>query len=337
MSHPNSYIAYRFEELGGQLKRAEIAWKDPEEGQIVAKVLACGVCASDEVVKYQGIPTGFPRIPGHEIVGEIVAVGPKEEIYKVGQRVGSGWHGGHCHKCSHCSSGDFIMCDKEDINGVFRDGGYAEYVTLRSEAITLVPEDMDPAEVAPLLCAGITTFNSLRNMDVRPPDVVAVQGIGGLGHLALQFSRAMGYRTVALSSSDAKRDLALKLGAQEYIDGSKVDQAKALQDLGGAKVIICTAPSPKVIQALLPALAVGGQLLILAISHESSEINLSSLINRRTSIRGWPSGTAVDSGETITFSKIHGVKCLVEKFPLDKAQEAYDHRAKARFRAVITP
>ncbi|KAF7798715.1 hypothetical protein EIP86_009940 [Pleurotus ostreatoroseus] len=336
-SHPESYVCYRFEELNGKLKRAVVDWKDPKEGEVVIKVLACGVCGSDAVVPSQTYPTGFPRVPGHEVVGDIVAVPEGEEIYKVGDRVGAGWHGGHCGRCSHCLKGDFIMCEHEDITGVFRDGGYAEYTTLRVESVVPIPKEMDPAEAAPLLCAGITTYNSLRNMNVHAPELVAVQGIGGLGHLALQFSQAMGFHTVAVSSGDSKRELALSLGATEYLDGSKVDLVKALEELGGAKVIVCTAPNPKAYQGLVPALAVDGTLLLLGITLEDASFNTVPLLLKRASIRGWASGTAADGVDTIKFANQNGIKCMVQKYPLEKAQEAYDHRDTARFRSVIVP
>ncbi|OCH95688.1 GroES-like protein [Obba rivulosa] len=334
--HPNTYKAYAFTEKGGQLQEVQVEWKDPQPGEIIVKVLACGVCAGDEIVKGQEMPTGLPRVPGHEIVGNVVAVAPGELVWKAGQRVGAGWHGGHCGVCNQCRSGDFICCEKEDINGIFRDGGYAEYVTLRSEVCARIPEDIDPAEAAPLLCAGVTTFNSLRNMTAQPPDYVAVQGIGGLGHLAIQFARAMGFRVVALSSSSAKESLSLKLGAHLYLDGSKVDQAGELQKLGGARVIMCTAPNAKVIQSLVPALAVNGELLLLAVCDEIA-INPVPLVNKRLSIRGWPAGSAKDDEECIIFAQAHGIKCMVERFPLEKAQEAYEHRGSAKFRAVIVP
>ncbi|KAH9950820.1 GroES-like protein [Amylocystis lapponica] len=336
--NPKTYTAYAFTRKDGPLEKITIDWKDPEPGQIVVKVLACGVCASDEIAKGQHFPSvTYPRIPGHEIVGVVAAVPPAEKKWSVGQRVGSGWHGGHCHTCERCREGDFITCSSEAVNGISVDGGYAEYVTLRSEAVASVPEDLDPAETAPLFCAGITTFNSLRHMDLQPPEVVAVQGIGGLGHLGLQYSRAMGYQTVALSSSAAKKKLALELGAHQYVDGSKEDQAAALQQLGGAKVILCAAPDSASIEKLLPALAVDGTMLFLAIPFTPMSLPIGMLIGKRLSLRGWPSGTAADSEACIRFSKVHGIKALVQTFPLAQANEAYDARASARFRAVIVP
>ncbi|TFY62302.1 hypothetical protein EVJ58_g3942, partial [Rhodofomes roseus] len=223
MAHPKSYKAYGFTEKGGPLKPITFDWHDPEQGEVIVKVVACGVCASDEAAKYAAFPgIKFPIVPGHEVVGDVVAIPPTEKKWKIGQRVGSGWHGGHCHTCSRCSVGDFVTCEQQDINGITRHGAYAEYVTLRTEAVVALPEGIDPAEVAPLMCAGVTTFNSLRNMSGKPPQYVAIQGIGGLGHLGIQFAKAMGFRVVALSSSPAKAELARELGAEVYIDGSKV-------------------------------------------------------------------------------------------------------------------
>ncbi|KAI0326639.1 GroES-like protein [Cubamyces sp. BRFM 1775] len=337
LPHPDSYIAYAFTEVGGKLTKMVMPWKDPEDNEIVVKVLACGVCGSDATVREGAFGVVYPRVPGHEIIGDVVAISPAEKVWKLDQRVGGGWHGGHCLTCARCRVGDFFQCLNEDINGVRRDGGYAEYVTLRSEAVAAIPDGMEPTEAAPLLCAGITTFHSLRNMDVTPPDYVAVQGIGGLGHLALQIANAMGYRVVALSSSSSKEALARELGAHEYIDGSKKDQAAVLQALGGAKVIMCTAPNADAIQNLIPGLAIGGTMLLVAL--ESNPITFSPIpvIASRLSIRGWPSGVATDSEDCLAFAKAHGIKCMVQLFPLDKAQEAYDHRSSARFRAVIVP
>ncbi|KAI0833356.1 GroES-like protein [Trametes gibbosa] len=337
VAHPDSYTAYAFTELGGKLHKVTVPWKDPKENEIVVKVLACGVCGSDAVIPDGLYPGVFPRIPGHEIVGDIVALPESEKVWKLGQRVGGGWHGGHCHICPRCRVGDFITCHSEAINGVSRDGGYAEYAILRSEAVIDIPEGMDPIQVSPLLCAGITVYNSLRHMNVIPPDYVAVQGIGGLGHLALQVANAMGYRAVALSSGSAKEAMARELGAMEYIDGSKVNQAEALRALGGAKVIMCTAPNPDIMQNLIGGLSVDGTLLFIALEPKPITISPVSLIGGRFSIRGWPSGQATDTEACLAFSKAHNIKCLVETFPLEKAQEAYDHRSSARFRAVLVP
>ncbi|EED82256.1 predicted protein [Postia placenta Mad-698-R] len=330
--HPKIYSAYGFTKKGGPLEPITFDWKDPQPGEIVVKVLACGVCASDEAAKHQGVPAvRYPIVPGHEIVGEVAAIPSTESKWKLGQVVGSGWHGGHCHLCATCRVGDYMMCEKQDVNGILRHGGYAQ-----TEAVCAVPDGMDPAEVAPLFCAGVTMFNGLRNMSARPPDYVAIQGIGGLGHLGIQFAKAMGYRPIALSSSDAKEELSKTLGAEVYVDGSKVDQAEALQELGGAKLIMCTAPNADVIRTLLPGLAVGGELCVVALTGEAP-INLGALVTKRLSVRGWPSGVAPDSEDCVKFAKVHGIRTMVQKFPLEKAEEAYNHRSTARFRAVIIP
>ncbi|KAL4246200.1 hypothetical protein ABKN59_009293 [Abortiporus biennis] len=337
VSHPDSYVAFAFTEVNGGLERIVVPWKDPQPGQVVVKVLACGICGSDEGVKSQLFQGGLPRVPGHEIIGEIVTIHPSETNWKIGQRVGGGWHGSHCGHCNNCRDGELLICKSGKANGVHIDGGYAEYATLYTEALVRVPDDMDPAEAAPMVCAGVTTFNSLRNMDIRPGETVAVQGIGGLGHLAIQFSRAMGYRTVALSSSPHKKGLAEELGAHHYIDGSQVDQAQALQELGGAKVIMCTAPHPKVIQTLLGGLAVGGQLLLLALPSGAIQVDILQMCFSKLSIRAWPAGTAKDSEETIDFARLTNIHPMIEKFPLEKAKEAFENLSKARFRAVLIP
>lgn len=335
--HPDSYIAYSFTEKNGKLQKINVPWKDPQEGEIVVKVLACGVCGSDIFVGEQQLPTGLPRIPGHEIVGTVWAVPSTEHKFKVGERVGAGWHGGHCFSCDMCIAGNFSQCRKQTVNGIFRDGGYAEYVTLRTECMIYVSEDLDPAETAPLLCAGITAFNSIRHMDASPGDLVAVQGIGGIGHLAVQYAKAMGFNTVAISSSDAKRELAGRLGASHFVDSSKEPPAKALQTLGGAQMIVCAAPNEKIIEEVLMGLGPNGTLLIIALARASVSIPIFPLVKNRISVRGWAIGNPKDTQDCIAFSKQTGVKCLIEKFPLDKAQEAYDHRESAKFRAVIVP
>ncbi|KAK7689856.1 hypothetical protein QCA50_006495 [Cerrena zonata] len=337
MSLPESYKAYAFTDLHGDLKPVTIDWKDPAKNEVVVKVLACGVCAGDEIVRDQIFPTGLPRIPGHEIVGDIVRVGPGVTAFEKGDRVGSGWHGGHCFTCTPCLEGNFNLCDKEEINGIFRDGGYAEYATLRIESLVRIPEGMDPREAAPLMCAGVTVFNSLRNMTVKHGDVVAVQGIGGLGHLGIQFANKMGYHVVALSSSPRKREIALQLGASDYLDSSQVDQAAELQKIGGANVIITCAPSGRSMSPLLHGLAKGGTLLVLGATPDPLEVPTGLILNKRLSIRGWPCGSAKDCSDTLRFALRKDVKTLIEIFPLDKAQDAYDHRSSARFRAVLVP
>ncbi|KZT01209.1 GroES-like protein [Laetiporus sulphureus 93-53] len=336
---PKTYKAFAFLERGGDLHEVQVDWKDPAPGEVVVKVLACGVCASDEITK-QGwfASTVYPRIPGHEIVGDVVAIPPGETHWKVGDRVGAGWHSGQCQSCAHCRRGDFCGCHTSAVpNGVGRDGGYAEYAHLRSEALAAIPKDINPAEAAPLLCAGVTTFNSLRNMGCTPPDIVAIQGIGGLGHLGIQFARQMGFRTIALSTTTDKKELALKLGAHDFIAGTGAEQAEALQKLGGAKCIMATAPNMQAMTELLGGLTYGGELLVLALTTETFEVPVVPLVAKRLSIRGWPVGSAQDSEDTIAFAKAQGVKTMIETFPLDKAPEAFNRRASARFRAVIVP
>lgn len=337
MSHPSEYKAFAFHEAHKPLQPVTVPWKDPQAGQIVIKVLACGVCAGDEVVEHQYFPTGLPRIPGHEIVGDVYAVPSSETKWKVGDRVGAGWHGGHCFDCAECKKGHYNLCSAHLINGVVLDGGFAEYATVRTESVVPVPSDIDPAEAAPLLCAGVTVYNSLRNMSVEKGETVAVQGIGGLGHLGLQFSNKLGFKTVALSSSASKEADSIRFGATKYLDGSKVNQVEELKTLGGAKVIMCCAPDAKSISSLVGALANDGTLLLLAGTAEPLSIPTMPMLMQRLSVRGWPSGTPKDSEETITFAKENGIKVQVTKFSLDQAQEAYDHRSSAKYRAVIIP
>ncbi|KAK7547340.1 chaperonin 10-like protein [Phyllosticta citricarpa] len=333
---PKTYKAAVFEKHNTPLVIKELELKQPQQGQILIKVHACGVCHSDAMLK-EGMMGAVPRIPGHEIVGTIVAVGPGEKKWKVGDRVGGAWHGGHDGICKSCNRGFFQACDHAEVNGITRDGGYAEYSLLRTEAAVRVPEELDPAEAAPFLCAGVTVFNSLRKMNILAGDTVAVQGLGGLGHLALQYSRKMGYKTVAISSSDSKRDFAMKLGANAYIDTSKEDAAETLQKMGGASCIVVTAPNPKIIGPLINGLGIEGKLLILAPVGDIP-VNTVPLIVKGASVHGWPAGHALDSEEALAFAQNQDVKCLIEKFPLDKADEAYEYMmaGKPRFRAVLT-
>lgn len=312
----------------------------PEPGalQIRIKVEACGVCHSDMFVK-EGLFPGitYPRIPGHEIIGVVDTVGSSVNAFQPGQRVGVGWHGGHCFVCDPCRRGQFIHCAKEQIAGISYDGGYAEYCVVPQEAAALVPDGLDSVNAAPLMCAGVTTFNSLRNSGAHSGDVVAIQGIGGLGHLGLQFARAMGFRTVAISSSDSKRELSTKLGAHEYVDTSKQSPAQALKKWGGAKIILTTSSDSKSMQSLVAGLGIAGRLVIVGAGTDPIPVSPLQLIGERKSIAGWPSGTAMDSQDTMNFAAMTGIKVMVEKFPLEKAVEAYDSMLtnKVRFRAVL--
>jgi D-arabinose 1-dehydrogenase-like Zn-dependent alcohol dehydrogenase len=311
----------------------------PGRGHVRIKVEACGICHSDALVK-EGLWPGlqYPRVPGHEIAGRIDAVGADVTQWKPGQRVGVGWHGGHCFQCDPCRRGDFILCQFEKITAISFDGGYAEYMVAPAEAVALMPDDLPAAEAAPLMCAGITVFNSLRNSGARAGDLVAVQGIGGLGHLGIQYARQMGFRTVAIGRGKDKQPLAQKLGAHEYVDTSSGAPAEALQKLGGARVILATAPDSKSISALVDGLAGGGKLLVVGAGFESLTVTPLQLIGGRKAIQGWPSGTAKDSEETLQFSSLSGVRPMIERYPLEKVAEAYDQMisGRARFRVVLT-
>ncbi|KAI9783234.1 MAG: hypothetical protein M1839_004074 [Geoglossum umbratile] len=336
-SLPKTYKAAVFESKGAPLVIKDLPLELPKAGEVLVKVLASGVCHSDVMVQNGGMGSSFPIIPGHEAIGDVAAVGPNETLWKVGDRVGAAWHGGHDGTCTACRRGMFQMCENETINGVYRDGSYAEYVILRREAVVSVPKDVDPAEYAPFLCAGVTTFNSMRRMGIHPGQVVAIQGLGGLGHLAVQFAAKMGFRVVALSSGAGKEAFARDFGATDYVDTSSEDPVARLQSMGGAALIVATAPSPQAIAPLTGGLQAGGKLMILAACGDVP-INTGHLILKGVSVHGWPSGASLDCEETITFARQQNVRCLIEKFPLQDAQKAYEHMVsgKARFRAVLT-
>jgi len=335
-SLPKTYKVASFEKVNDPLTIKDVPLQHPSAGQVLVKVLASGVCGSDGHVQAGAFGNAFPIVPGHEIIGDVVAVGDGEKKWQVGDRVGGPWHGGHDGTCKQCNRGQFQMCQNGAINGVTKDGGFAEYVLLRTEATVRVPKEVDPAEYAPILCAGVTVFNAIRKLQITPGDIVAVQGLGGLGHLALQYANKMGYKVVALSTSDSKRDFAKKLGAHEYINTSKDDAAKKLMEMGGASLIVCTGPDPKAISPLTGGLEPGGKVLILS-PCGGVEVNSVDLIMKAASVCGFPSGHALDSEEAIAFTQLHGIKCMIEKFPLKDAQKALEHMAsgKVRFRAVL--
>ena len=324
---------------GGNFETVERPTPQPSRGQVRIKVEACGICHSDVLVK-EGYWPGlqYPRVPGHEIAGRIDAVGPDVTQWKPGQRVGVGWHGGHCFVCDPCRRGDFIQCRVEKITAISFDGGYGEYMIAPAEAVAAVPDGLKAEEAAPLLCAGITTFNVLRHSGATAGQLVAVQGIGGLGHLGIQYARQMGFRTVAIGRGADKKPLALKLGAHEYLDTNSGPPAEALQKLGGANVILATAPDSKSISALVDGLGPSGKLLVIGASQDSLTVTPLQLIGPRRSILGWPSGTAKDSEDTLQFSALTGVRPMIETFPLAKTAEGYERMmsGKARFRVVIT-
>ena len=324
---------------GGEFELVEREIAQPGAGEVRIKVQACGICFSDHLVK-DGVWPGllFPRVPGHEVVGVVDEVGAGVEEWKKGDRVGVGWHGGHCFVCASCRRGDFVTCEREPITGMTRDGGYQQYMIARHEAVALVPESLDAAEAGPLLCAGITTFNALRNSGARVGDLVAVQGIGGLGHLGIQYAAKAGYRVVGIGRGPENAALAKKLGAIAYIDSKASSVAAELNKLGGARVVLSTAPNAKAMAEVIDGLGVGGKLVVVGAPFEPMEVSVLQLIMKRRGIQGWPSGTAMDSQETLQFSEYAGVKAMVEKFPLEKVKEGYERMVSghATFRVVLT-
>ncbi len=313
---------------------------DPKPRHVRIKVQACGICHSDMFTVAGAFPgIQYPRVPGHEVVGIIDAVGTDVPDWKKGTRVGVGWHGGHCGHCSSCRRGDFITCTTGQIPGISYDGGYAEYMIAPFEALASIPEDMRSEDAAPLLCAGITTFNALRHSGAGAGDLVAVLGVGGLGHMGVQFASKMGFRTVAIARGADKGPLAKKLGAHVYIDSVAQNAAVELTKLGGARVILATVTDAKSMSAVIGGLGIDGKLLVVGASGEPIEVPPLMLIGARRSIAGWPSGTASDSEDTLKFSMLCNVRPMVETFPLEKAREAYQHMmsGKARFRVVLTP
>jgi alcohol dehydrogenase/propanol-preferring alcohol dehydrogenase len=330
--------AVQVSEPGGPLQVVEKDVPEPGPGHVLIKVQACGICHSDSLTKEGQWPgLQYPRVPGHEIAGVIDAIGPDVEEWKVGQRVGVGWHGGHCGHCEHCRRGDFVLCKTALVPGISYDGGYAEYVAAPVQALARIPEDLSDVDAAPLLCAGITTFNALRNSGARAGDVVAILGIGGLGHLGVQFAKKMGFHTVAIARGKDKEPLAKELGAHRYIDSSSENVAEALTALGGAKVILATATSGKAMSATLSGLGLNGKLIMVGISQEPVEVPIAQFIMGRHSVQGWPSGTSADSEDTLAFSALAGIKPMIEEFPLAQAAEAYDRMMSgaARFRVVL--
>ncbi len=324
---------------GQELSIVERDIPQPGPVQVRIKVEACGVCHSDMFTVAGAWPgIHYPRVPGHEVVGRIDAVGKDVPHWKAGTRVGVGWHGGHCGHCERCRRGDFITCAEGQVPGISYDGGYAEYMIAPFEALAAVPDSLSSAEAAPLLCAGITTFNSLRHSGARPGDLVAVLGMGGLGHLAVQFAAHMGFNTVAIARGADKGPFAKQLGATHYIDSTTQDVAGELTRLGGAALVLATATDAKAMTATLAGLGVDGKLLVLGASVDPIEVSPLTLIGQRRSIAGWPSGTAADSQDTLKFSERTGVKALIETYPLAQAAAAYARMlsGKAKFRVVIS-
>ncbi|KAJ5753793.1 Polyketide synthase enoylreductase [Penicillium nucicola] len=336
-SLPATYKQAVFKQHGAKLTLEEVTLTPPSRGEILVKVEACGVCHSDHFAQTNLMGGGFPLVPGHEIIGRVAAVGEGETAWKVGDRIGGAWHGGHDGTCRACKKGYFQMCDNEQVNGISKNGGYAEYCLINQEAAIHIPEHVDAAEYAPMLCAGVTVFNSIRQMNIPSGEVVAIQGLGGLGHLALQYANKFGYKVVALSRGSEKEEFARKLGAHEYIDTSRDDAVAKLQEMGGASLIVSTAPVPEIINPLIQGLGVLGKLLILSIVG-GIEIHTGLLVGKGKSIWSWPSGHATDSEDAIAFADLHGIDCMVQEFPLEKCNEAFDAmmEGSVRFRAVIT-
>jgi len=324
---------------GGPLELVEREIPDPPAGSVRIKVQACGVCHSDVLTKegqYPGI--SYPRTPGHEIVGLVDAVGAGVAGWNPGQRAGLGWNGGYCGHCDNCRRGNFFACQTATyITGVTSDGGYADYTIARAEALARVPDELSAVESAPLMCAGITTFNCLRNSGARPGDLVAVLGVGGLGHLAIQFAAKMGFKTVAIARGQDKEPLAKSLGAWRYFDSRAQDPSAELQKLGGAKVILATVTDGDAMAAVLPGLGVNGTLMIIGAAM-SMALAPVQLIGGSHAIKGWYSGTSIDSQDTLTFSALSGVRSMNEVLPLEQAVQGYERMlsGKARFRVVLT-
>jgi len=311
----------------------------PGPNQVLIKVQACGICHSDVFVKEGHWPgLQYPRVTGHEVAGVIDEVGSGVTAWKKGQRVGVGWHGAHDGWCVPCRRGDFIACQNLRITGFHDDGGYAQYMIARSDALALIPDSLSPSEAGPLVCAGVTTFTSLRHSGAIAGDLVAVQGMGGLGHLGIQFANKMGYHTVAIGRGKDKESLALKLGASRYLDGETLDVAKELTAMGGARVILATAPSSKAMSEVVDGLGVDGKILAVGASPDPITVTPIQLIGNRRSIQGWPSGTGKDSEDTLNFCALTGTRPMIETFPLEKAAAAYDRMlsGKAKFRVVLT-
>src|SRR6266481_1031324 len=331
--------AVQVPQAGGQLELVEREIPEPQAGWVRVKVEACGVCHSDSLVKdghWPGIQ--YPRVPGHEVIGLVDAVGEGVKPWKTGQRVGVGWHGGNCGYCDHCRRDEFFACTEALLTtGISFDGGYSEYMVAPAEALARVPNELSAVDGAPLMCAGVTTFNALRNSGARSGDVVAVLGIGGLGHLGVQFAAGMGFNTVAIARGKDKEAFAKKLGAHHYIDSQASDPAAELSSLGGAKVIIATVTNGDAMAAVLGGLGPNGSLIVIGAAGPVP-VNPILLIGGQRSVKGWYSGTSIDSQDTLQFSASNGVQSMNEIYPLEKVTEAYERMmsGKARFRVVLS-
>jgi D-arabinose 1-dehydrogenase-like Zn-dependent alcohol dehydrogenase len=331
--------AVQIPKAGADFQIVEREIPTPGAGQVRIKVQACGVCHSDMFTKEGAWPgIQYPRVPGHEVAGIIDELGAGVSAWKKGQRVGVGWHGGHDGTCPSCRRGDFRNCRNFKIPGISYDGGYQQYMVAPVEALAAIPESLSDVEAAPLLCAGITTFNALRHSGAMPGDLVAVLGIGGLGHLGIQFANKFGYKVAAIGRGSENATIAKKLGASVYIDSKSTNAAEALQKLGGAQVILATAPSSKAMSELIDGLGPNGKLMVIGVTFDPIEVTPVQLVSGSRAIQGWAAGTAADSEDTLRFADLTGVRPMIETFPLEKAGEAYDRMlsGKAEFRVVLT-
>jgi len=324
---------------GADFQIVERRIPEPGPGQVRIKVQACGVCHSDAVTKEGSWPgIQYPRVPGHEVAGIIDDAGTGVSEWKSGQRVGVGWHGGHDNTCRECRRGDFRSCRNLKIPGISYDGGYEQYMVAPVEALVAIPETLSDVEAAPLLCAGVTTYNALRHSGALPGDLVAVQGIGGLGHLGVQFANKFGYRVAAIGRGSENASLAMKLGASVYIDSQSTNAAEALQELGGAQAILATAPSSKAMSELVDGLGPNGKLIVVGVAFDPIQVTPIQLISRSRTIQGWDTGTPADSEDTLRFAELTGARPMIETYPLERAGEAYARMisGQARFRVVLT-
>lgn len=331
----------RVVQVAGPGEPLELVHRDvptPGRGEVVVRVEACGVCHSDSFTVEGGMPVDYPRVPGHEIAGRIEAVGEGVVAWEVGQRVGVGWFGGSCGHCDPCRRGDMISCVNGQVPGIAYDGGYADHVRVPQDALAAVPDDLAAVDAAPLLCAGITTFNALRESGARPGDLVAVLGVGGLGHLAVQFARRMGFETVAIARGTDKKDQALALGAHHYVDSTATDVAEALQALGGAVTVLATVTAPDAMSAAVGGLRPRGRMVVVGASADPMQIPPFALIPGSTGVLGHASGTSKDSEDTLRFSALFDVRPTIETFPLEEAAAGYARMMSgdARFRVVLT-
>jgi D-arabinose 1-dehydrogenase-like Zn-dependent alcohol dehydrogenase len=324
---------------GADFQIVEREIPEPGPGQVRIKVQACGVCRSDELTKEGSWPgIQYPRVPGHEVAGVVDEVGAGVSEWNKGQRVGVGWHGGHDGTCRECRRGDFRNCRNMKVCGISYDGGYQQYMVAPEEALVAIPETLSDADAAPLLCAGITTFNALRHSGAFPGDLVAVLGIGGLGHLGIQFANKFGYKVVAIGRGSEDAALAEKLGAGVYLDSKSTNAAEALQKLGGARVILATAPSSQAMSELIDGLGPNGELMVIGAAFEPLAVTPIQLITGSRTIQGWAAGTPADSDDTLRFAELTGVRPMIETYPLERAGEAYARMlsGKAHFRVVLT-